>query len=631
MTDREEKVVVTRPLRASAQRAWAFLADTNRWDRLMGLSDAQYRWRDNPDGTRDHIGKTTQYKLPLEWVEPPYEWLEGVFVGGERRMLSGPIRAAGFRAAIEGATVRVEMFLRGEARVAFGLAAMLRPHFRGVIERYLDAMERILARADDDAGSTLPIEVARRLLLERPESALSGPVSAVKMNEVTVRAERLRRDPRVDRAVCDHLITWTTEAPDEVVEAMRPYELARAWKAPRTEVLRAFLHATRAGLLDMRWKVNCPSCRVTASTRETLSDVGSTVHCEACNISYGVDFASQIEAVFRPNPAVRDVTERVFCAGSAWFRPHLYAVVTLGPREARTVRARWAEDLSAVRVAQSTLVAPIERTDTAPRTMRVTVRDDGLAVSLEGHTDGATEFVLVNETARERVVQIEHASGPADAVPGTAMLTFPDYLDLFATEAPAQGVELSIGSMAMLFTDLTGSTALYQRVGDARAFAIIEQHFREMTAVVTRHHGAVIKTMGDAVMASFASTLDAVSAALEMARGTHSAHGEYGIALKVGVHTGPCLAVRANDRVDFFGTTVNLAARLQAKARAGEIVLLTASLEAPEVAAALAGFERRDFVAPLKGITEEQNLVGFAIPGACHEGAGALDEVPSAG
>lgn len=101
MTDREEKVVVSRPLKASAERAWAFLADTNRWDRLMGLSAATYRWRQNPDGTRDHIGQASQYGLTLEWVEPPYEWLEGVFVSGERRMLAGPIRAAGFRASVE--------------------------------------------------------------------------------------------------------------------------------------------------------------------------------------------------------------------------------------------------------------------------------------------------------------------------------------------------------------------------------------------------------------------------------------------------------------------------------------------------------------------------------------------------
>ena len=107
-------------------------------------------------------------------------------------------------------------------------------------------------------------------------------------------------------------------------------------------------------------------------------------------------------------------------------------------------------------------------------------------------------------------------------------------------------------------------------------------------------------------MAAFGDPLRCFEAALELDRGVRifECDGEP-LQLRVGFHAGPCIAMRANDRIDYFGTTVNLAARLQSKASGGEVTL------ASEIAA------RSDVADVLKGRTtaaESVDVKGFAQP-----------------
>ena len=88
--------------------------------------------------------------------------------------------------------------------------------------------------------------------------------------------------------------------------------------------------------------------------------------------------------------------------------------------------------------------------------------------------------------------------------------------------------------------------------------------------------GALVKTIGDAVMASFVDPLDALRAALDMRAQIAQFNAEAGgdlIGVKIGLHAGACLAVTLNDRLDYFGQTVNIAARVQGLAAGDEIVV----------------------------------------------------------
>src|SRR5208283_1265673 len=96
------------------------------------------------------------------------------------------------------------------------------------------------------------------------------------------------------------------------------------------------------------------------------------------------------------------------------------------------------------------------------------------------------------------------------------LLTNQTFRDIFRTDTLDAEQRLKITSLTFLFTDLKGSTALYERVGDLAAFDLVRAHFHVMQEIVAAETGAVVKTIGDAVMATFHSPDHAVAAALRM-------------------------------------------------------------------------------------------------------------------
>ena len=165
------------------------------------------------------------------------------------------------------------------------------------------------------------------------------------------------------------------------------------------------------------------------------------------------------------------------------------------------------------------------------------------------------------------------------------------------------GDEVAVRHVTLMFTDLRASTALYGRIGDARAYTLVRDHFAFLARLIREHDGAIVKTIGDAIMAAFANPADGVRAALAIQRAVgafNAAHGEV-LAIKLGLHGGPCIAVTLNQRLDYFGTTANLAARLGSESRGEDVVLPDTLARDPEVRQAIAGIAATSEAARLKG------------------------------
>ncbi|HWB51178.1 MAG TPA: adenylate/guanylate cyclase domain-containing protein, partial [Stellaceae bacterium] len=200
-----------------------------------------------------------------------------------------------------------------------------------------------------------------------------------------------------------------------------------------------------------------------------------------------------------------------------------------------------------------------------------------------------------------------------DALTAHEATTMQAFRDLFADAVLRPGDQVGIGRIAFLFTDIKGSTDLYNRVGDARAYGFVREHYAVLTRAVREHDGAVVKTIGDAVMAAFTDPAGALDAALAIrdaiaAFNRHLAAeaGAEGVAIlvKIGLHSGACIAVTLNDRLDYFGRTVNLAARLQGESAGGDIVLSETMAREPGVAERLGSLGARAETARVKGFAE---------------------------
>ena len=187
------------------------------------------------------------------------------------------------------------------------------------------------------------------------------------------------------------------------------------------------------------------------------------------------------------------------------------------------------------------------------------------------------------------------------------LLSNQTFRDLHGADTLDMDQQFKLTSLTFLFTDLHGSTELYEQVGDLAAYDLVRAHFRALTDLVAEAEGAVVKTIGDAVMVTFPEPEQALAAALRMKAAMRRLNDERGVerlALKVGIHAGPCLAVSLNDRQDYFGQTVNIAARVQGLATAGTILVTDAVAADPSCAALIAsrnaGAEAREVI--LRGV-----------------------------
>jgi class 3 adenylate cyclase len=171
-----------------------------------------------------------------------------------------------------------------------------------------------------------------------------------------------------------------------------------------------------------------------------------------------------------------------------------------------------------------------------------------------------------------------------------SMLSNQTFRDLYKADNLTIDQRLKITSLTFLFTDLKGSTALYERVGDLAAFDLVRAHFRALLDIIGAENGAVVKTIGDAVMATFVTPEQALAAGLKMRAAMAALNAERGrddLLVKIGIHEGPCLAVMLNERQDYFGQTVNIASRVQGLASSQAIQVTGPVIESPGVAALL--------------------------------------------
>ena len=214
---------------------------------------------------------------------------------------------------------------------------------------------------------------------------------------------------------------------------------------------------------------------------------------------------------------------------------------------------------------------------------------------------------LANPTDRRIVFVLERNAWADDAATAAEVTALQSFRDLFAGEALRPGEEISVGNLAFLFTDLRGSTRLYREAGDAKAFGLVMEHFDILKTIIAEEGGAVVKTIGDAVMAVFPRPCSAVRAALEAHRRLRESQPS--LVLKAGVHCGSCIAVNQNDRLDYFGSTLNLSARLLGFSLGGDLVVTQEAGRDPETAAWLednaGSCKVEEISTPIRGFEQE--------------------------
>lgn len=163
--------------------------------------------------------------------------------------------------------------------------------------------------------------------------------------------------------------------------------------------------------------------------------------------------------------------------------------------------------------------------------------------------------------------------------PALSLINVPAFRRLLTDQQLPQGHWLGVKQLVIFFSDLRQSTAFYNKFGDAEAFYWVREHFQMMFAAVEQHGGTAVKTIGDGIMGVFTSpeaALKAIAAGMQGLAQLNDAAGFVGhdrLTLKAGMHQGACIVVTLNSRLDYFGETVNIAARLAGLSSGDDIIL----------------------------------------------------------
>ncbi|HEX9372611.1 MAG TPA: DUF5939 domain-containing protein [Roseiflexaceae bacterium] len=607
-------------LDAPPERLWPLLSDTGRVDRAIGIPAFE---RSTPAPDLTFFVESHYLGFPVAWREYPYEWVFEQWHQVERAFEPPiPVRWLMTRTTLSplpGDRTRVEVIVRFEPRGVLGrLAAPL--YIGQKLMRDLLRAYRSFADLANAAGQVAPPPPRRPVVSEA---------------RLGLGAERLR-ELGVAAALVERLAAHLRTADDPDVVRMRPFALADAWGADRLEVLRLFLYATRAGLLDLEWDVLCPNCRGPSVRAPSLAELASDAHCGTCNVRYDVNFDESVELRFTVSADVREAADLSYCIGGPANTRHIVAQVWLPPHSVRELRFRLAPGDYRLRTRQMAAWARLRAAGGAgENAAHIRLGQDAIAVSAPDLAAGQVELTLENDADAGLLVILEQTAWSAQAVSAAFVTALDEFRQLFSAQVLAPGLGVAIRNLTFLFSDLKGSTMIYDTIGDTQAYVRVRDHFEAMKAIIARRRGALVKTIGDAVMAVFPSAEDAVEASLEIQReftAGQIARGDPPLRVKLGLHRGPCIAVNANDLLDYFGSTVNIAARVQNESAGGDVVVTPEVMGDPGVRQVLdrAAPAVETFRRELRGFSRTFTLSRLWVDGIAVEAAGEALELQRA-
>ncbi len=460
------------------------------------------------------------------------------------------------------------------------------------------------------------------------------------MAEASVLWDLLRE--AAEPSVVEALKTAVEGDPDRSLNRINPLAFAAAHKLDEEAAIGALVHASRLGIFDMSWNVVCPGCGSVLETAAALRTVNRHQYfCSLCTAEYEPTLDRLIEVTFTVNPRIRRIAahdpdslplpeymRQIFWGSGADLPDDVEGAinkVTLdlmelapGEKAAMSLTLPRGSVIALDPVTHATLFLDVSGEETQDRRSLSMVFSDAHAQSgAMALQPGPARITFENRAGRRTLPGLWLHGTELDVLwsrrrpflTATRLLSNQTFRDVYRSDAFDPEQRFKITSLTILFTDLRGSTALYDRVGDLAAFDLVRSHFGELIAAVAAEGGAVVKTIGDAVMATFPTPDRALRSAMRMReamRKINDQRGSEDLALNIGLHEGPCLAVMLDERQDYFGQTVNIAARVQDLAEPDAILTTRPVIQSAEVARLVgeAGYRTTSRHLSLRGVSE---------------------------
>jgi len=571
-------------------RVWRVLADTARFNEAAELPKYPVEETPQPDGSVRYCGATRIGLLQVAWEELPVNWVDERWFRHCRDFSRGPLQrlCASLHLSPDGDRTRAEYSVEVEPANAIG-RALIAGGFLRQVQRTFEPLA-LSAREYLNEARGEPFDPPRPRLVAGARERARALVA------------RIEATPH-GHGLAERLAEHVLGAQEADLWSIRPLALARRWDVPPRHAVEVCLEAVKHGLLGLRWDLLCPRCRIGKGSATGLGELPTGAHCSTCNIDYGRDYARNVELAFHPGRALRVIEGGEYCLFGPVSTPHVKIQLTLAPGEQREERVSLAHGRYRLRTLEPRGETAVEWTGGG--FPEVIAAGDDMEAGAPA-AEGAVR--LRNDTDRRLTLIVEDREWVRDALTAHRATTLQAFRDLFDEQVLRPGDDVEIDHVTLMFTDLKGSTALYERIGDPEAYALVREHYAIIGRAVREHDGAVVKTIGDAIMGAFADPRDALLCAIRMhadfARFNRSS-GREPVIIKLGLHTGRCISVTLNNRLDYYGTAANKAARLEGQSRGGDVILSAETAADPALGDLLRRLDPQREQARLKGFEGE--------------------------
>ena len=575
----------------SPEELWPIMIDTAHLNEATGFPRHTVTQTAQPDGSVERIARGKFGPFDSVWEEYPWEWEDKHQINNVRRFRKGIFKSI---------TAKLELHPTNDGCRLYGELGVESSNLTGTLFLLFGGGDVMIRNYRKFSAAIVPYLLDNGPL---PTELAGDKVSAAVRTRLTQLVSEIEGGPyghNLARPLAEFIATGA----DTDMNAIRPLVLANNWGAEPRKVIELCLEAVRVGLLGMRWDLICPRCRGGEGALPDLESLPDGVHCPSCNIDYQRNFSANVELSFHPATAIRTInSDETFCLMSPAHTPHVILQKILEPGEQAELEIDIAPGAYNLRTLEPGGEAEV---DYEGGGFPEVIAGDGDMRAGEPGTYG--KAALRNDSKKRLTLLIERRDWLDNILTADKVSTLQAFRDLCGNQVLRAGDDAAIEHITLVFSDLRGSTALYNRIGDGPAYHLVREHFAFMAAEVREHNGAIIKTIGDAVMAAFGEPSDAVAAMLSIqshiAAFNDAQEEEEALVIKLGVHAGRTIAVNLNGRLDYFGTTVNLSARLQQESQGGDIVLSDALAGDPAVQAIIENQPLETGAAEMKGFDE---------------------------
>jgi adenylate cyclase len=553
---------------STPEQMWPVLSDTNRLFRDLGqlpiekASLSHGRRKGYKELTYEPLHRTDM------WEEEPFQWEAPYHFSVRRNYKSGYLSELNIsfelRPDATGSTIHVRF-----SGIASGLTGYLfakktfNSRFRFKLKKLLNTFDEAIAekRLPRAKKHLISIPFPKRWDLHRERLAdLSG-------------------EPELARLLVDNLKKGHVSD----LNRLSPIRLAKVWGKPLRKVTELMFFAAKLDLLNFGWNVICPECQEVVKHSKKLSGISDPVYCKQCETDFNVDFHQSIELNFQPHPLVRKLQRKIYCLDSPSYRPGVLMNVVLKPGQKRFVQLKLSVGTYRFHSSHSDecVIARADDEGMENVTLHFRKKSD---VTQHVNLSKSPNLIIHNQSDEEIIVQCENLSREEYSISPAIVTSWQTFRNLFPRELIRPKKRFHSSNLTILFTDLYNSSNLYRKGGDESALGLVMNHFDILEKAIIDQRGSVVKTIGDSVMAIFPKPVYALKA-FHKAEELLSSQKENGhaVELKGGIHTGDCMAVTLNNRIDYFGNSVNIASRLADSASSGQIVISANAYQCPDL------------------------------------------------